>query len=103
MTQEPSLPEDVLKRWEGCSRTEAIRQCEDNHKALLEAFKTISKLHSRLGAEEGPTEPGQDQDPWQGARDDDKLHLVRVLLDGTTAFGSDMADFKRRLELIVNA
>ncbi|UYL88375.1 hypothetical protein SEA_EVEPICKLES_88 [Arthrobacter phage EvePickles] len=99
------LPDEVWDRWGTCSREEAIRQCEDSHKNLVDAFKTIDALRAKLGHEEsssGP-EPGPAQDPWQGARDDDKLHLIRALLDGTTAFGSDMARFKRQLELIVNA
>lgn len=100
-----NLPDEVWDRWGTCSREEAISQCEANHKNLLEAFKTIEVLRDKLGYQESSSapEPGSAQDPWRGARDDDKLHLIRFLLDGTTAFGSDMADFKRRLELIVNA
>lgn len=100
-----NLPDEVWDRWGTCSREEAISQCEETHKNLTDAFKTIDALHAKLGYDEsqsGP-EPSPAQDPWQGARDDDKLHLIRVLVDGTTAFGSAMADFKRRLELIVNA
>jgi hypothetical protein len=100
-----NLPDEVWDRWGTCSREEAISQCEENHKNLLNAHKTIDALRDKLGYQESASAPesGPAQDPWQGARDDDKLHLIRALVDGTTAFGSDMADFKRRLELIINA
>lgn len=99
------LPDEVWDRWGTCSREEAIRQCEEAHKGLTDAFKTIEALRAKLGAEDTSFDPeqGSIEDPWQGARDDDKLHLIRALVDGTTAFGSDMAAFKRRLELIINA
>ncbi|QWY79710.1 hypothetical protein PP637_gp82 [Arthrobacter phage Persistence] len=99
------LAPELIEKWDGCSRAEAIRQCEENHKNLLNAYKAIDSLRAKLGVEDGPTgpQPGSLEDPWNGARDDDKLHLIRALVEGTTAFGSDMAAFKRRLELIINA
>lgn len=120
---DPILPDDVLNRWVSCSRAEAIRQCEANHATVIEYARTIDNLQGQVralraeiagtdivnpwaSAADAPSEGEGASDvaaQWDGARDDDKIHVIRALLDGTTAFGSDMARFKRQLELIVNA
>ena len=66
------------------------------------------KVHGAItwpnGAEEGETATEPAADPaWAGARDDDKLDLIRGLLSITSAQGSTMARFMRQVELILNA
>lgn len=124
-TTDPQLPDDVLKRWESCSRAEAIRQCEDSDAALIKAHESVDNLQGQvreLRAEianqdvldtlgsvpyaPNAGETGASDDPsaqWDGARDDDKIYVLRTLLDSTSAQGTDMANFIRRIRLILGA
>lgn len=45
---EPTLPDEVLERWKGCGRMEAIRQAEMLHQEVHELNETIVNLHGQI-------------------------------------------------------
>lgn len=124
------LPDEIAARWEGCSREEAIRQAEATHAMIRRLYETIDALHEQIAAlhhgnddedapdcdlggcdcatapeedaadakESGPTAP----DPKEYVDNTDhKLRLLFDTIDAQQPFGTELANFRRRLLLIL--
>lgn len=66
------------------------------------AIKRTIRL-DRPGAPELGPQPGFDETDYEKLRMHDQLYMIRQLTEQQAPFGSDLANFRRRLQLILGA